>query len=84
MVILMKVTGKREWNMGKVVIFGWIKLYIKEAFGLIKGRVRERYNTKLTVDMKDTGETIKDKDKAFSLKIIQLLGLLTDINKGFS
>lgn len=75
MVILMKVTGKQEWNMGKVDIFGWIKLYMKEVFGLIKDRVRERYSIKLTVDMKDTGETIKDKDKAFSLKIIQLSGL---------
>lgn len=52
---------------------------MKEVFGLIKDRVRERYSTKPIVDMKDTGETIKDKDKVFFLRIIQLSGLSTDL-----
>ena len=66
--------------MGKVVIFGLIKLYMKEAFGLIKDKGREKFSIKLTVDMKDIGEMIKDKDRVFFLKIIQLSRLSTDIN----
>lgn len=66
--------------MVKVVIFGLIKSYMKEVFGLIKDKGREKFSTKLTVDMKDTGEMIKDKDKVFFLKIIQLSRLSTDTN----
>lgn len=65
--------------MVKVVIFGLIKSYMKEVFGLIKDKVREKFSTKLTVDMRDIGEMIKDKDKEFFLKIIQLSRLSTDI-----
>ena len=64
--------------MVKVDIFGRIRLYMKEVFGLIRDKDREKFSTKLTVDMKDTGEMIKDKDRVFFLKIIQLSGLLTD------
>lgn len=53
---------------------------MKEVFGLIKDKGREKFSIKLTVDMRDTGEMIKDKDRVFFLKIIQLSGLSTDIN----
>lgn len=76
----MKATGRQEWNMDKVDIFGLIKLFMKEVFGLTKDKVKEKFNIKLTADMKDTGEMIREKVRVCFLKIIQLSELSIDFN----
>lgn len=57
--------------MGKVDTYGPMESYMKGAFGSIKDKVREKYNTQMTVVMKDTGETIKGKAKECFFKVIQ-------------
>lgn len=53
---------------------------MKEAFGLTRDKVKEKFNTKITADMKDIGEMIKEKVKACFFKITLQFEFSIDFN----
>ncbi len=75
---LMKGIGRREWSMERVDIFGQIKLSMKVVFGLTRDKVKERFNIQATVDIKDTGEMIKEKERGCCSKTMLPSEFLTD------
>ncbi len=60
---------------------GQIRSFMKAVFGWTRDKEKEKFSTRMPVDMKGTGETISAKDKECSFRTTLLSGFSIDFFK---